>query len=77
MMDVTEEMRTMLTSGFITITSRMRPAQFTKLADGITALIAVLCLSVATVNQVKLATYHRSITLMALMNSDTSMVKKT
>ncbi len=75
-MDVTEEMRTTPTSGFITTTSRTRLAQFTKLVDGITVLIAVLCHSVATVNQVKLVTFRRSITLMVLMNLDTSTVKK-
>jgi hypothetical protein len=77
MMDVTVEMLTTPTSGYIAITSLMKPVQFTKLVDGITESTVVLCHSVATVSQVKLVTFHRSITLMASMNSDTSTVKRT
>ena len=64
------EMLTTRTNGFMKTTSPMKLVLFTRQEVGTTVLVAVLWLSVAIANLVKLATFLRNTILTVLMSMD-------
>ena len=75
-MDAMAVMHTMLTNGFMKITSLTRLVLFIKQEVGIMELVAVLCLSAEIANQEKLVTSLINTMFIELMNMVTSLVRK-
>jgi hypothetical protein len=76
-MDVTVEMPTMDTNGFMKTISQMRPALFTRLEGGITAKTAVRWKCAETASRARLVMFLNSTTFTVWMSMVTFQVKTT